>query len=27
VKVKKEKVPITAWDIKAGGVSFKEEGE
>jgi len=27
VKLKKEEVPITIWDIKAGGVSRKGEGE
>lgn len=27
VKVKKEEAPITIWDIKAGGVSRREEGE
>lgn len=26
VKLKKEEVPITIWDIKAGGVSRKGEG-
>jgi hypothetical protein len=25
--VKKEEAPITIWDIKAGGVSRREEGE
>lgn len=27
VKLKKEEIPITIWDIKAGGVSRREEGE
>ncbi len=27
VKVRREELPITIWDIKAGGVSRKEEGE
>ena len=27
IKVKKEEYPISIWDIKAGGITRKEEGE